>query len=68
MSKIEGRYNTKYPNLPTFHGPLYSMRGSSLLKKEQKEKKEEENKQLFCSKVATKFQYILYIISLYIPT
>ena len=25
MSKIEGRYNTEYPNVQAFHGPVYNM-------------------------------------------
>ena len=64
MSKIEGRYNTEYPNLPAFHSPLYNMRESSMLRKEHLNKKQH----LLCFKVTTKFQYILNIISLYIPT
>ena len=65
MSKIGGRYNTEYPNLPAFHSPLYKMRASSMIRKEHPYEKK-ENKRLFCFKVTTKFPYILYIISLYI--
>ena len=64
MSKIEGRYNTKYPNLTAFHSSLYKMRASSMLRKAHPN----EKKHFFRFKVTTKFQYILYIISLHIPT
>ena len=55
MNKIEGRYNTKYPNLPAFHGPLYNMRANSMLRKKNThmKKEEEENKHLPCFKATT---------------
>ena len=56
MSKIEGSYNTEYLNLPTFHNPPYNMRASFLLRK-----KHPNGKKAW-------LQYILNIISLYIPT
>ena len=31
MSKIEGRYNTEYPNLLAFHSPLYNVRAGPML-------------------------------------
>ena len=61
MSKIEGKYNTEYPNIPVYHSPLYNMRASSMLRKEHPN----EKKNLFCFKLTTNFQYILCRTSLY---
>ena len=64
MSKIKGRYNTEYSNLPAFHSPFYNMRASSMLRKEHlnEKNKEKENNHLFCFKVTTSFQYTWHVM------
>ena len=65
MSKIEERHDTKCPNLLAFHSPIYNIQASSMLRNKTHKRKK---KTLACFKVTEKFQYIIYIICLYIPT